>query len=73
MGNHRVVWLDYHGAQIASINQDKTQGKTPLVSGAAVPFNLDSTQFPGSTTRRVRGSNRTRVPDQRWGDETWRP
>ncbi|TAL92741.1 MAG: ABC transporter ATP-binding protein [Paraburkholderia sp.] len=24
MGNHRVVWLDYHGTQIASIAQDKT-------------------------------------------------
>jgi multiple sugar transport system ATP-binding protein len=37
MGNHRVLWLDYHGVQIASIDQDKT----PLVSGAAVPFSLD--------------------------------
>jgi multiple sugar transport system ATP-binding protein len=24
MGNHRVIWLDYHDAQIASIAQDKT-------------------------------------------------
>jgi multiple sugar transport system ATP-binding protein len=24
MGNHRVVWLDYHGGQIAAIAQDKT-------------------------------------------------
>ena len=24
MGNHRVVWLDYHGGQIASIDQSKT-------------------------------------------------
>jgi multiple sugar transport system ATP-binding protein len=23
MGNHRVIWVDYHGAQIASIVQDK--------------------------------------------------
>ncbi|RQH08011.1 ABC transporter ATP-binding protein [Paraburkholderia dinghuensis] len=38
MGNHRVVWLEYHGVQIASIDQDKT----PLVTDAAVPFGLDS-------------------------------
>ncbi|WP_084168208.1 ABC transporter ATP-binding protein [Paraburkholderia acidipaludis] len=37
MGNHRVLWLDYHGVQIASIDQDKA----PLVSGTAVPFSLD--------------------------------
>ena len=37
MGNHRVVWIEYQGAQIASIDQDKT----PLSSGAAVPFSID--------------------------------
>lgn len=44
MGNHRVVWLDYHGAQIASIDQDKNN-KTPLASGATVPFSLDGGQL----------------------------
>ncbi|MBN3810441.1 ABC transporter ATP-binding protein [Paraburkholderia sp. Ac-20347] len=38
MGNHRVLWLDFHGAQIASIDQDKT----PLASGAHVPFSIDA-------------------------------
>ncbi|WP_321876457.1 ABC transporter ATP-binding protein [Paraburkholderia bannensis] len=37
MGNHRVLWLDYHGVQIASIDQDKA----PLASGAPVPFEID--------------------------------
>ncbi|MFX1672350.1 ABC transporter ATP-binding protein [Paraburkholderia sp. A2WS-5] len=40
MGNHRVLWLDYHGTQIASIDQDKT----PLASGANVPFEIDAGQ-----------------------------
>jgi multiple sugar transport system ATP-binding protein len=39
MGNHRVVWLDYHGAQIASIDQSKA----PLMPGDTVSFSLDST------------------------------
>jgi multiple sugar transport system ATP-binding protein len=38
MGNHRVVWLDCHGEQIASIDQDKT----PLVTDASVPFGIDA-------------------------------
>jgi multiple sugar transport system ATP-binding protein len=38
MGNHRVVWLEHQGAQIASIDQDKT----PLASDATVPFSIDS-------------------------------
>jgi multiple sugar transport system ATP-binding protein len=38
MGNHRVLWLDYQGAQIASIDQDKT----PLATDVAVPFAIDS-------------------------------
>jgi multiple sugar transport system ATP-binding protein len=37
MGNHRVLWLDYHGVQIASIDQDKA----PLASGAPVSFEID--------------------------------
>ncbi|MFT0169454.1 ABC transporter ATP-binding protein [Paraburkholderia mimosarum] len=37
MGNHRVVWVEYHGAQIASIDQ----GKTPLAREAGVPFSFD--------------------------------
>ncbi|MEX3946270.1 ABC transporter ATP-binding protein [Paraburkholderia sp. EG287B] len=37
MGNHRVLWIEHQGGQIASIDQDKT----PLASGAAVPFSID--------------------------------
>jgi multiple sugar transport system ATP-binding protein len=37
MGNHRVVWLDYHGAQIASIDQTKA----PVAIGDAVAFGFD--------------------------------
>ncbi|HXZ06707.1 MAG TPA: ABC transporter ATP-binding protein [Paraburkholderia sp.] len=39
MGNHRVIWLDYHGAQIASIAQDKTA----IAVDEALGFSLDST------------------------------
>jgi multiple sugar transport system ATP-binding protein len=38
MGNHQVIWLDYHGAQIASIDQDKS----PIALGDACSFSLDS-------------------------------
>ena len=38
MGNHRVIWLDYHGAQIASIDQDKA----PIAVGETCAFSLDS-------------------------------
>ncbi|MFD1556258.1 ABC transporter ATP-binding protein [Paraburkholderia silviterrae] len=41
MGNHRVLWLDYHGSQIASIDQDKV----PLAHGALVPFEIDAGQL----------------------------
>ncbi|NPT55874.1 ATP-binding cassette domain-containing protein [Paraburkholderia sp. 5N] len=37
MGNHRVIWLDYHGEQIASIDQTKT----PLAIGDAAAFSFD--------------------------------
>jgi multiple sugar transport system ATP-binding protein len=37
MGNHRVIWLDYHGEQIASIDQTKT----PVAIGAAAAFSFD--------------------------------
>ncbi|CAG4887460.1 ABC transporter ATP-binding protein [Paraburkholderia saeva] len=37
MGNHRVVWLDYHGTQIASIAQDKT----PFTVDESADFTLD--------------------------------
>ncbi len=37
MGNHRVIWLDYHGAQIASIDQQKT----PVALGESVAFSID--------------------------------
>jgi multiple sugar transport system ATP-binding protein len=38
MGNHRVIWLDYHGAQFASIDQTKT----PVAVGDAAAFWFDS-------------------------------
>ncbi|HEY4295004.1 MAG TPA: ABC transporter ATP-binding protein, partial [Paraburkholderia sp.] len=34
MGNHRVIWLDYHGGQVASIDQSKT----PVAVGDTVAF-----------------------------------
>jgi multiple sugar transport system ATP-binding protein len=37
MGNHRVIWLDYHGAQIASIDQQKT----PVAVGDTAAFTVD--------------------------------
>jgi multiple sugar transport system ATP-binding protein len=37
MGNHRVIWLDYHGMQIASIDQEKT----PVAVGDSVAFAID--------------------------------
>jgi multiple sugar transport system ATP-binding protein len=38
MGNHRVIWLDYHGEQIASIDQTKA----PVAEGGTVAFSLDA-------------------------------
>src|SRR6266702_6782345 len=38
MGNLRVIWLDYHGAQIASIDQTKT----PVAVGDTAAFSFDS-------------------------------
>ncbi|CAD6532783.1 ABC transporter ATP-binding protein [Paraburkholderia metrosideri] len=38
MGNHRVVWLDYHGIQVASIDQTKT----PVTTGDTVAFSFDA-------------------------------
>jgi multiple sugar transport system ATP-binding protein len=38
MGNHRVIWLDYHGEQIASIDQSKT----PVAVGDIVTFAFDA-------------------------------
>ncbi|RKE39757.1 carbohydrate ABC transporter ATP-binding protein (CUT1 family) [Paraburkholderia sp. BL23I1N1] len=37
MGNHRVIWLDYHGVQIASIDQTKT----PVAIGDGAAFSFD--------------------------------
>ncbi|MFC0396881.1 ABC transporter ATP-binding protein [Paraburkholderia rhizosphaerae] len=37
MGNHRVIWLDYHGAQVASIDQKKT----PVAVGDTAAFVVD--------------------------------
>ncbi|MFM0339454.1 ABC transporter ATP-binding protein [Paraburkholderia fungorum] len=37
MGNHRVIWLDYHGEQIASIDQTKT----PVGVGDVAAFSFD--------------------------------
>jgi multiple sugar transport system ATP-binding protein len=38
MGNHRVIWLDYHGEQIASIDQTKA----PMTEGDTVAFSFDA-------------------------------
>jgi multiple sugar transport system ATP-binding protein len=38
MGNHRVIWLDYHGEQIASIDQTKA----PFAEGDTVAFSFDA-------------------------------
>jgi multiple sugar transport system ATP-binding protein len=38
MGNHRVIWLDYHGGQVASIDQSKT----PVALGDTVAFSFDA-------------------------------
>ncbi|MCC8394672.1 ABC transporter ATP-binding protein [Paraburkholderia sp. MMS20-SJTR3] len=38
MGNHRVIWLDYHGEQIASIDQTKAA----VAEGDTVAFSLDA-------------------------------
>jgi multiple sugar transport system ATP-binding protein len=38
MGNHRVIWLDYHGAQIASIAQDTATAAVDEITG----FSIDS-------------------------------
>ncbi|RAS25868.1 carbohydrate ABC transporter ATP-binding protein (CUT1 family) [Paraburkholderia bryophila] len=40
MGNHRVIWLDYHGVQVASIDQTKT----PVALADTVAFAFDSAQ-----------------------------
>ncbi len=39
MGNHRVIWLDYHGVQVASIDQTKT----PVAVGDTVAFSFGGT------------------------------
>ncbi len=36
MGNHRVVWLDFHGSQIASIAQDQHTGELDQATGFAI-------------------------------------
>ncbi|WGS54743.1 ABC transporter ATP-binding protein [Paraburkholderia sp. D15] len=36
MGNHRVIWLDYHGVQVASIDQ----GRRPVETGDTVAFSF---------------------------------
>ena len=38
MGNHRVIWLDYDGEQIASIDQTKA----PIAEGDTVAFSFDA-------------------------------
>jgi len=38
MGNHRIVWLDYHGEQIASIDQSRV----PLAPGDSATFSFDA-------------------------------
>ncbi len=41
MGNHRVIWLDYHGAQIASIAQDSATEAVDDTTG----FSIESTRI----------------------------
>ena len=41
MGNHRVIWLDYHGAQIASIAQDTATTAVDQTIG----FTIDTTRI----------------------------
>ena len=36
MGNHRVIWLDYHGAQIASIAQDTATAEVDEITGFSI-------------------------------------
>jgi len=36
MGNHRVIWLDYHGAQIASIAQESATAAVDEVTGFSI-------------------------------------
>jgi len=36
MGNHRVIWLDYHGAQIASIAQDTATAAVDEMTGFSI-------------------------------------
>jgi multiple sugar transport system ATP-binding protein len=36
MGNHRVIWLDYHGAQIASIAQDTASAAVDEITGFSI-------------------------------------
>ncbi len=36
MGNHRVVWLDFHGAQVASIAQEQFDGELDQATGFAI-------------------------------------
>jgi multiple sugar transport system ATP-binding protein len=36
MGNHRVIWLDYHGAQIASIAQDSATAAVDEITGFSI-------------------------------------
>lgn len=38
MGNHRIIWLDYHGEQIASIDQSRA----PVTPGDTVAFSFDA-------------------------------
>jgi multiple sugar transport system ATP-binding protein len=38
MGNHRIVWLDYHGEQIASIDQSRV----PFAPGDSATFSFDA-------------------------------
>jgi multiple sugar transport system ATP-binding protein len=38
MGNHRVIWVDYYGSQIAAIAQDKT----PVAADETTSFSLDA-------------------------------
>ena len=59
MGNHRVIWLDYHGAQIASIAQDTATVEVDEITG----FSIDGKRislFDETGGNRLLGFVRTR-------------
>jgi multiple sugar transport system ATP-binding protein len=52
MGAHRVVWLDFHGTQVAGIVQDQLQIETEKEIGFSIRTNRISL-FDGATEQRL--------------------